>query len=173
MVVIIIERWLFFIVFFTLALLNQSKLIEITDSQIFALTIGPLIISISTCFSFSTSKELKWINIKWIKKLYNEKYSVLSKGIYAIGFSTMFIFLFLKEDTFISDLMNHFSSTTLMLLAIAVTFLSISISDNNSNRNMKKVEKLTEEKKLMYDKLCEYEVLVDQLLEKVRDGGVS
>ena len=130
-------------VFGILSILNVNGYLIINARSVFGLTLGALIISISTCFDFPDD-----LNAKSVEKIKNNlsifnvnKYKIIQEVLYNIGFVVMFIVLFIKPDTIVDDFMKKIDSNTLMLMSICVTFLSIEISDINSKTKRNNIRK--------------------------------
>lgn len=137
------DKRLMVIVFGILAVLNINGYLIINERSVFGLTLGALIISISTCFDFPDdlrAKTTQKAKNKW-SILNVNKYKIIQETLYSIGFVVMFIVLFIKPDTIVDEFMNNIDSNTLMLMSICVTFLSIEISDINSKTKRNNIRK--------------------------------
>lgn len=141
------DRVLMIIVFWILAYLNIKGYIEINEKEVFGLTIGALIISMSTCFDINIFKNDNKDKSDCSKvKKYSEiilshRFNIIQKILYSIGFIIMFTVIFIKDNYILNEFMNKFNSNTLMLLSISVTFLSITISNVESQKFKNRIRK--------------------------------
>lgn len=138
------DKRLMVIVFGILSLLSINTYLIINERSVFGLTLGALIISLSTCFDFpedlNKDKIEKAKNEKW-SILNANKYKIIQEVLYSIGFVVMFIILFIKPDTIVDEFMQKINSNTLMLMSICITFLSITISDINTKAQRNNIRK--------------------------------
>lgn len=113
------HKLLFSIIFFVMAILQQINIIYINAQSVFGMTLGSLLISISTCYdddyTIKIKKSKKQIRIgKLIRTI-----------IYSIGFAIIFIFTFINENEVLNALMDKLDENTLLLLAMSSTFISM------------------------------------------------
>ncbi|MEG1310897.1 MAG: hypothetical protein RSD47_02705 [Romboutsia sp.] len=115
------HKLLFGFIFFFMAILQQFEVIYINSKSVFGMTLGSLLVSISTCYSddfiLKTPGSRKQVRIG----------KLLRRVIYSVGFSIIIIFTYINENDTLSHLMDKLDENTLLLLAMSVTFISMNV----------------------------------------------
>lgn len=122
------HKLLFSIIFFVMAILQQINIIYINAQSVFGMTLGSLLISISTCYDDDYT-----IKIKKLKKQIRIG-KLIRTIIYSIGFAIIFIFTFINENEVLNTLMDKLDENTLLLLAMSSTFISMNQGFENNKK---------------------------------------
>lgn len=130
------------IAFFVLAGLSYLDVVDLNEYYIFGLTVGALLISMSSCFEFEDK---------------NEKNYFIKIGFITAGWISIIAIGVIKVPI-LDDVIAAFNADTLLFLSLGYTLVSIVVNDNNSKNNQLKLE--NEIRK-------EYEKYIEELLKKI------